>query len=127
MADPGVNSTLRGLRVLIVEDEVLVAMELEYVLRQQGCTVLGPAATVDLAVALIGEGPPDLAVLDLNLRGQSGLPVATALTGRGVLFLVLSGYSETQLQAPELSRAPRLPKPVDHGRLLGELTRLLAS
>ena len=41
MADPGINSTLRGLRVLIVEDEVLVAMELEYVLEQQGCMVLG--------------------------------------------------------------------------------------
>ena len=88
---------------------------------------MGPAATVDRAVALIGEGRPDVAVLDLNLRGQSGLPVATALTGRGVPFVVVSGYSETQLPAPELSRAPRLSKPVDHRRLLGELTRLLAN
>lgn len=120
------SSILRGRHVLVVEDEMLVAMELEWVLRERGCIVLGPAATVDRAVALIGEGRPDAALLDLNLNGQSALPVAAALNGRGVPFVVVSGYSETQSQAPELSRAPWLAKPVDHPRLVRELTRLLA-
>ena len=113
--------------MLVVEDEMLVALELECVLRKQGCIVLGPAASVPRALALIGEGRPDAALLDLNLNGQSALPVAAALNGRSVPFLIVSGYSETQSQAPELSRAPRLAKPVDHPRLLRELTRLLAS
>jgi DNA-binding response OmpR family regulator len=111
--------------VLVVEDEILVAMELDSVLRAQECTVLGPAATVDRAVALIGEGRPDAALLDLNLSGQSALPVAAALNAQGVPFVVVSGYSETRSQAPELSRAPRLAKPVSHRQLLHALRRVL--
>jgi CheY-like chemotaxis protein len=126
MANPGAGSTLQGRRVLVVEDEVLVAMELESVLRKQGCTVLGPAATVERALALIGDEGPEAALLDLNLSGQSALPVAAALDARGIPFVVVSGYGEAQMQAPELSRAPRLVKPVHHSRLLRELTRLLA-
>jgi DNA-binding response OmpR family regulator len=127
MAKPGDDSTLRGRRVLLVEDEVLVAMELESVLGEQGCVVVGPAPTVARAIALIGQGGPEAALLDLNLGGQSTLPVAAALNAHGVPFLIVSGYSETQMQAPELSRAPRLAKPVDHQKLLSQLTRLLAS
>jgi DNA-binding response OmpR family regulator len=127
MTDPGADNTLHGRRVLVVEDELLVAMELDSVLRAQGCAVLGPAATVDRAVALIGEGRPEVAVLDLNLGGQSALPVAAALNARGVPFLVVSGYSETQSRAPELSRAPRLAKPVSHRQLLHALRRALVA
>src|SRR4051794_39554580 len=104
MANPGIGSPLRGRCVLVVEDEMLVAMELECVLRERGCAVVGPAATVTRALALIDEGRPDAAVLDLNLSGRSALPVAAALNGRDVPFLVVSGYSEPQSQAPELSR-----------------------
>jgi CheY-like chemotaxis protein len=126
MANPGADDTLQGRRVLVVEDEVLVAMELESVLLKQGCTVLGPAMTVERAVALIDEERPEAALLDLNLSGQSALPVAAALNAGGVPFVVVSGYGEAQMQAPELSRAPRLAKPVTHPRLLRELARLLA-
>jgi two-component system, response regulator PdtaR len=113
--------------VLIVEDEMLVAMELDGLLREQGCTVLGPAATVRRAIALIAEGRPDAALLDINLNGHSAVPVAAALNGRGVPFIIVSGYSSTQLQAPELDQAPRVPKPVSHARLLGKLSQLLAN
>lgn len=119
------DNPLNGRRVLVVEDELLVAMDLEWVLRAQGCTVLGPAATVKRAVVLIGEEQPDVALLDLNLGGQSALPVAAVLKARSVPFLVVSGYGENELQAPELSPAPRLVKPVNHHQLLHALRRLL--
>lgn len=111
--------------MLVVEDELLVAMELEWVLRAQGCTVLGPAATVDRAMVLIAEEQPEVALLDLNLGGQLALPVAAVLNARGVPFLVVSGYSENQLRAPELSRAARLAKPVNHRQLLQALGHVL--
>jgi DNA-binding response OmpR family regulator len=125
MTDPGADNTLQGRRVLVVEDELLVAMELDSVLRVQGCTVLGPTATVERAVVLIVEGQPDVALVDLNLGGQSALPIAAVLNARGVPFLVVSGYSENQSRAPELSRAPRLAKPVNHRQLLHALRRVL--
>ena len=115
-----------SLHVLIVEDEMLVAMELEDILRAQGYSVLGPAASIKTAIALIAIARPDAALLDLNLSGHSAVPVAATLNGHNVPFVIVSGYSETHLQAPELSRAPRLAKPVDHARLVGELGRLLA-
>lgn len=125
MTDPGADNTLQGRRVLVIEDELLVAMELDSVLRAQGCTVLGPALTVDRAAVLIEEGQPEVALVDLNLSGQSALPIAAALNARGVPFLVVSGYSENQSQASELSRAPRLVKPVSHRQLLDALRRVL--
>lgn len=111
--------------MLIVEDEMLVAMELDSLLRDQGCTVLGPAATVKRAIALIAEERPDAALLDLNLNGQPAIPVAAELNRQGVPFIIVSGYSKTHMQAPELSRARRLAKPVERQRLLGELGQLL--
>ena len=118
--------TLHGRRVLIIEDEMLVAMELKSVLQKHGYNVLGPAETVERAISLIDEGQPEAAVLDLNLNGRSALPVAAVLNERGVPFVVVSGHVATQGQAPELGRAPRLAKPVNHPTLLRELTRLLA-
>jgi DNA-binding NarL/FixJ family response regulator len=96
MSNGDTGRTLHGRRVLIIEDEMLVAMELESVLRKHTCNVVGPAETVERAIALIGEGRPEEAVLDLNLNGQSALPVMAALDARGVPFVVVSGYSKTQ-------------------------------
>jgi DNA-binding response OmpR family regulator len=127
MSNPDTDSALRGRRVLVIEDEILVTIELESVLRNHGCNVLGPAETVERAITLIDEGQPEAAVLDLNLNGESALPVAAALNSRGVPFVVATGYSKTRSQARELIGAPWLAKPVDHSRLLRELTRLLAT
>jgi CheY-like chemotaxis protein len=125
VANPEPESALRGRRVLVVEDEMLLAMEFDTVLRGQGCIVLGPVATVGRALTLIDEAPPEAAILDLNLRGHSSLPVAAALNGRNVPFLVVSGYSTASMPTPELGQAPRLSKPVDPFALLRELARLL--
>jgi DNA-binding NtrC family response regulator len=125
MQDPG--EVLRGCRVLIVEDEMLVAMELEGLLADQGCGVVGPAPTVDRALALLDRERPDAAILDLNLDGQTAIPVAAALNARGIPFLLATGYGEAQSLGPELTHAPRVDKPVDHDRLVRTLARILAA
>jgi DNA-binding NarL/FixJ family response regulator len=108
---------------MIVEDEMLVAMELESLLAEQGCAVVGPAPTADRALALLDEGLPDAAILDVNLNGHTAVPVASALSARGVPFLLATGYSQS-LQ-PELKDAPRVDKPVNHEQLVRALARLL--
>jgi DNA-binding LytR/AlgR family response regulator len=103
---------LAGLRVLIVEDEFLLAMELESLVAQGGCTALGPASSVRQALALIEGERPDVALLDVNLKGERATPVAAALQERRVPYVLITGYSDAQLSEPELRQAPRLDKPV---------------
>jgi CheY-like chemotaxis protein len=117
------SQVLRGRRIMIVEDEMLVAMELEALLEEEGCFVVGPAPTTARALALLDDGLPDAAILDVNLNGQTAAPVAAVLREQGVPFLLATGYSQS-LQ-PELRDAPRVSKPVDHGQLVRALTRLL--
>ncbi|MBY0339302.1 MAG: PAS domain-containing protein [Acetobacteraceae bacterium] len=82
-----------GLRVLVLEDEVLVALETARLLDAMGCRVMGPAFTVDDALELIARSePPDAAVLDVDIRGISSAPVAGELRRRGVAVVVMSGY-----------------------------------
>ena len=120
---PDAREVLRGRRIMIVEDEMLVAMELESLLAEQGCAVIGPAPTADRALALLAEGLPDAAILDVNLNGQTATPVAAALRAQNVPFLLATGYSQS-LQA-ELKDTPRVDKPVNHERLVRALTQLL--
>jgi CheY-like chemotaxis protein len=122
---PGDNDALRGRRVLVIEDEMLVAMEFESVLQAHGCVVVGPAASIEQASVLLHEQRPDVALMDLNLNGQSALPVAAALREKAVPFVLVTGYSESRSAEPELRQAPRLPKPVRHRDLLQTLAELL--
>jgi DNA-binding NtrC family response regulator len=110
---------------MIVEDEMLVAMELESLLEEQGCDVIGPASTVQRALALLDGERPDAAILDLNLAGHTATPVAAALNARGIPFLLATGYGNAQSLAPELEAAPRVDKPVNHDRLVRTLARIL--
>ena len=116
---------LEGRRILIVEDEMLVGMELESLLQRQGCTALGPAPTVARALDLLEDERPDAVLLDLNLNGQSATPIAQALLARDVPFVLVTGYGEAQSSEPELRHAARVHKPVDHRQLLRVLTQLL--
>jgi CheY-like chemotaxis protein len=119
------GADLAGRRILIVEDEALLGMELETLLKQVGCEVLGPASTVEWALALIYEGEPDLALLDVNLKGVRATPVAAALRDRGVPFVLVTGYSRAQTSEPELRAAPRVDKPVDGRELRRAVTQAL--
>lgn len=116
---------LGGRRVLVVEDEMLVAMEFEGLLQRQGCAVVGPASTVDRALALLDHDQPDAALLDLNLNGEPATAVAVALRTRGVPFVLVTGYGEAQSSEPELQGAPRVDKPVNHYALVRALARVM--
>ena len=119
------GEALRGRRVLVIEDEMLVAMEFEGLLQRQGCAVVGPASTVDRALALLDHDQPDAALLDLNLNGEPATAVAVALKTRGVPFVVVTGYGEAQSSGPELRGAPRVDKPVNHQELVRALARVM--
>ena len=85
---------LDGLRILVAEDNVLAAMELEQVLEECGCETVGPAATVEQALRLAREERLDGAVLDVNLRDQAVFPVADELARRGVRMIFATGYED---------------------------------
>ncbi len=117
------EALLRGRRILVVEDEALVAMLVEDALLDAGARIIGPAATVAEALALLEAELPEAAVLDLNLSGETSAPVADALVQQGVPFLVASGYGVAGL--PEAHRGvPVLAKPYDSGELTAALARL---
>ncbi|MEW5686148.1 MAG: response regulator [Pseudomonadota bacterium] len=86
------RSLLEDLRVLIVEDEFLVAALLEDTLSAFGCRVIGPASTVEEGLELIGSERIEAAVLDVNIDGVPVFPVADALAAKGVPFIFATGY-----------------------------------
>jgi CheY-like chemotaxis protein len=105
------NSGLDGRRILIVEDESLVAMLLETILEDMGCQALGPASTVEAGLEL-AQGPeaPDAALLDVNVAGRPVFPLAEHLRAAGVPFVFSTGYGEGGL--PEEWRGqPTIQKP----------------
>jgi CheY-like chemotaxis protein len=84
--------SLAGTRVLIVEDEAIIAMTAEDMLEQIGCVVAAVAATLDQAMAAADRGGFDIALLDINLNGVSSLPVVDRLRGQGLPFVFATGY-----------------------------------
>lgn len=102
---------LTGKRILVVEDESLVAMLIETILEDLGCVPVGPAATVDEGLALAARDDAiDAALLDVNVSGQHVFPVAEALAARGVPFVFSTGYGEAGLPEDWRGR-PTLQKP----------------
>jgi len=91
------DKPLAGLHVLLVEDEALVAMMLEDMLGDLGCTVVGPAARLEDAQRLLDKEEIDAAVLDINLAGEKVFPVADRLDSNHVPFVFASGYGEAGL------------------------------
>jgi two-component system, response regulator PdtaR len=126
LAQPPGSPPPDGRLVLVVEDEFLIALDLELLLRRHGWRVLGPAATVDQALRLLAGETPDVAVLDVNLRGEPVTPVAAELRARGVPFVLASAYGGHGLAAAALAGAPAVGKPTDERRLLAALARAVA-
>lgn len=113
-----------GTRVLIVEDEMLVAMLLEGMLQDLGCEIVATAARPAQAMAAIEAHSLDIAMLDLNLDGQPSDSIADALMERGIPIVFSTGYGDTCLK--EAYRAwPLLTKPFPPEDLEGALLRVL--
>ena len=104
------SQTFAGRRVLVVEDEALVAMLLETILEDMGCMAVGPAATVDEGLRMAADEAVDAALLDVNVAGRQVFPVAQALKDRGVPFVFSTGYGEGGLP-DEWRGQPTLQKP----------------
>ncbi len=99
-----------SLRVLIVEDEALVAIILEDMLIELGHEVIGPVSTPGEGLEHAARTPVDLAILDLNLKGASSLPIAVELDKRGIPLIFSTGYGRGGLPAV-FAQAPLLQKP----------------
>ncbi len=124
MPDKKNTGPLAGRRVLIVEDEMLVAMDLQEQLETEGCIIIGPVANVKSALEVLSEHHPDVATLDLNLNGETSAAIANALTEMSVPFLLTTGYSEEQID-DQFPKAPWVNKPVNMAELLEKLVALL--
>lgn len=117
------DADLRGARILIVEDAVLLALELETGLHEAGAEVIGPAYELEEAMALLDQRI-DAAVLDANLNGQSVTPVAEVLAKRGVPFVFATGYGGSA-GAPAGFEAPIIRKPYDVTQVAAAVVELL--
>ena len=111
-------------RVLIVEDEPIIALGLEDVLIDAGFQIAGVAGKLEKALSLVESGVCDVAIVDANLAGVSASPVAIALAARGLPFIVLSGYSPEQMQGV-FPGALFIQKPCGPELLLEKLNTLL--
>lgn len=114
------NEAASAFRVLVVEDELLIAMELQAVLAGAGFLVVGPASTVSDALDSLKEEPPHAAVLDVNLRGEKVTPVAEALLLLQVPYVLASACGAADLAGePSLAQARNLGKPTADAALVG--------
>lgn len=112
-------------RVLLVEDEILLALDAADVLEEAGYVVIGPATCLDEALRLAEEPGLAGAVADINLGGTMVWPAAEKLVGRAVPLVLLSGFGSGLDVPPGLLAVPRLEKPVNPRRLLEALSRVM--
>jgi CheY-like chemotaxis protein len=115
------TTRLKGSRILVVEDEVLLAMEAANHLAAAGATVVGPANTLSAGLAMAASEKFDGAVLDLNLGGQNAEPLLQFLSRINVPFVVITGYESADVQVPVLLR-----KPVEYPTLIEALSEQLS-
>ena len=106
-----------GLRILIAEDNLLAALELEQALRDLGCAPVGPVAQVNEAMGLARLGNLDAALLDVDLRGEQVFAVAEELARQGVPVIFASGYDQDEVFPASFARHPRLGKPYSEDEL----------
>ena len=118
---PSVTCETSPLRVLVVEDESIVALDIENMLEEMGCQVVASVPRLVRALDVASSLDFDLAVLDINLAGEVVYPLAFRLAARGIPFVFSTGYSTSTLP-PELSDRPILKKPV----MLANLKRAVA-
>jgi CheY-like chemotaxis protein len=114
------------LRVMIVEDEFIIADEIAMIVEGAGHAVVGPVASVEDATAMLGTDRPDFAIIDANLRGQSSSQLARSLAGMEIPFCVCTGYRLDDLQ-PAFGDVAVIQKPVRDKALKSVLDAAVAA
>lgn len=114
-------------RILVLDDEALIALDLAMMLEDEGYTVCGPYHDVDAALSAIEDTVPDGALLDVNLgHGKTSTPVADRLADRSIPFAFLTGYDQiADKLEPRLRSHPRLGKPFDRTRIVSIVSDML--
>ncbi|SEM19982.1 Response regulator receiver domain-containing protein [Bosea lupini] len=105
---------LKGKAILVVEDEPMIAMVLDDLLTDLGCSVVGPAHNIAQAQSLIGTNTCDAAIVDLNLNGTMSHPLIEALIGKGVPVIVATGYGGSAPDLPSGCRVLAKPYTIEH-------------
>lgn len=105
------KSSLSGLRILIAEDEAVIALNLETLIVSFGCDVVGLAARPSDVLKLIDNERVDGALLDVNLRGEQIFSVLPEILKRNIPVIITSGYADMTLYPPEYRELPRITKP----------------
>jgi CheY-like chemotaxis protein len=117
---------VKGVRVLIVEDEAIIAMTAEDMLEELGCVTAAVAATLAEAEAAVSRGGFDVALLDINLNGVDSLPVAARLEAAGLPFIFTTGYGASGRDS-RYERVPLVTKPYQPKDLADAIARALAA
>ncbi len=117
---------VRGSRVMVLEDEALVAIEIEQALRSAGCEVLGPASRVPEALELLKAFCPHAALLDVNVAGEMSYPVADALALIDVPFAFVTGYAGSQAMPERFRNCAVVAKPFAASDLITTVDQMLA-
>jgi CheY-like chemotaxis protein len=123
-ADPSAGA---GRRILVVEDEFLIAEYITVTLEDLGYEIVGPVPTIPEAISAIASEKLDAVLLDANLNGTSSAPIAAELAARRVPFVVVTGYGHLDLATPALQAAPRVNKPFTPADLAAILAKTMAS
>jgi CheY-like chemotaxis protein len=119
--------TLDGLRILVVEDVLLIADVVADELRDCGCTVIGPVGRLQPALTMAHEQSLDGAVIDVNLNGELAFPLGAILQQRHIPFVFLTGYDGSHAFPEEYRDCPKLHKPFRSAQFVEFMTRHLAS
>jgi two-component SAPR family response regulator len=120
------HSSFAGSAILVVEDEYLIANDLARDFEDHDATVIGPFATLDGALASLDDNRPDMAVLDINLRGDAVFPLAGVLAARNIPFVFTTGYDAGSIPE-QFNQVPLCEKPFRASTLLTALQTLRGS
>ncbi|OZI43629.1 response regulator [Bordetella genomosp. 5] len=119
------EESLRDRRILIVEDEYMIAEFLQYELEDAGAVVAGMIGNVDDGLRQVRDGlAVDAAILDVNLGGQAVFPLADELAARGIPFVFTTGYDASSIP-PRFKQVERYVKPYNTAAMLGGIARII--
>jgi CheY-like chemotaxis protein len=121
----GGDEGAQPIRILLVEDEALIALMLEDMVEGMGCAVTGVAPRVDLALSMAETGQFDVAILDVNVAGENIEPVAERLSARGIPFVFATGYGEAGVPLRFRDR-PVVAKPLRSEQLEAAIQKALS-